>query len=89
MSNNLLVKITKRTTKGVESWEGTAALPGVLPTKITKVKTNESRFSTRSALTNAAQRLATRYGFSDVQFEGENAKKTAKKSTPASETVLA
>jgi hypothetical protein len=81
MSKNLLVKITKRTTKGIESWEGTANLPGVLPTKLTKSKTNESKFSTRSALTSAAQRLATRYGFSDVQFEGVGTEKTVAKKT--------
>jgi len=91
MSKNLLVKITKRTTKGVESWEGTANLPGVQPTKLTKAKTNESKFSTRSALTSAAQRLATRYGFNDVQFEGAGAeKKTSKKNAKSvAETLLA
>lgn len=69
-TNDLLVKISKRTTNGVETWEGTANLPGVAPTKLTKARTNESRFSTRSALTSAAQKLAVRYGFSEVKFEG-------------------
>ncbi len=87
MSNNLRVKITKRTTDGVESWEGTASLPGVKPTKLTKAKSNESKFSTRSALTSAAQRLADRYGFSDVEFEGTGVeKKETKKSGKSKRT---
>jgi hypothetical protein len=73
--NNLMVKISKRTKDGVESWEGTVTLPGVLPTKLTKSKTEESKFSTRSTLISAAQRLATRYGFIEVQFEGVGVEK--------------
>lgn len=70
MSKNLTVKISKRGAKGAESWEGTVNLPGVAPTKLVKAKTNESKFSSRSALTSAAERLAERYGFADVKFEG-------------------
>lgn len=79
MSKNLTVKITKRTANGAESWEGTVSLPGVAPTKLVKAKTNESKFSTRSALTGAAQRLAERYGFSEVKFEGATEKASAPK----------
>lgn len=94
MSKNLLVKITKRTSQGVESWEGTANLPGVQPTKLTKANGSESKFSSRTALTNAAERLASRYGFEEVKFEGatNDKKKTKKKvAKPAAteETVLA
>lgn len=69
MSKNLNVKISKRNTNGTDTWEGTVALPGVAPTKLLKSKTNESLFFTRSGLTSAAQRLAARYGFSEVKFQ--------------------
>ena len=78
-TNDLLVKVSKRTANGVESWEGTANLPGLTPAKVTKSKTNESKFSTRSALTSAAQKLATRYGFSEVKFEGAGVAKSEEK----------
>lgn len=87
MSKNLTVKITKRTTKGEQAWEGTVSLPGVAPTKLVKAKTNESRFSTRTALAGAAQRLAERYGFAEVKFEGaieakeQDTKKNKKRTT--------
>lgn len=77
--NNLTVKISKKTKGGVESWEGTVALPGVKPTKLTKAKTDDIQFNTRSALTSAAQRLATRYGFSEVEFEGAGSEKKERK----------
>lgn len=68
-TNDLLVKVSKRTTNGVESWEGTANLPGLTPAKVTKAN-SESKFSTRSTLEKAAQKLAIRYGFDEVKFEG-------------------
>lgn len=83
MSKNLTVKLVKRTTNGSESWEGTVALPGVAPTKLLKAKTNESKFATRSGLTTAAQKLATRYGFSEVKFEGATENKKVAKTTKA------
>jgi hypothetical protein len=86
MSKNLIVKITKRTADGVEAWEGTASLPGVRPSKIVKSKSDESKFSTRSALTSAAQRLATRYGFSDVRFEGAGSETNSTKSKKSQST---
>lgn len=79
--NDLLVKISKRTKDGVESWEGTATLPGLAPAKVTKLKTNESKFGTRSDLTAAAKRLANRYGFGEVRFEGVGVEKTEDKKT--------
>ena len=72
MSKNLNVKVSKRSTKGTEAWEGTVTLPGVAPTKLLKSKTNESLFLTRYGLATAAQRLAERYGFSEVKFQGDN-----------------
>jgi hypothetical protein len=87
--SNLIVKVTKRTTNGNSSWEGTANLPGVRPTKIVKSKTSESTFTTRSALTGAAQRLAVRYGFNDVKFEGESEPTSTKtKKTSSKKTTL-
>ncbi len=81
MSKNLVVKISKRNNNGAEAWEGTVNLPGALPTKLAKSKTQESKFSTRSAVTAAAKNFATRYGFADVRFEGiTDAKTTTKKS---------
>jgi hypothetical protein len=92
MSKNLTVKVTKRVTKGEESWEGTVNLPGVAPTKLVKSKTNESKFTTRNALTGAAQRLASRYGFADVKFEGAGETTTKKiptrRRTTAESTTL-
>lgn len=91
--NNLVVKVSRKTKDGVESWEGTVSLPGVAPTKLTKSKGSESKFNTRSALTTAAQKLAARYGFGDVEFEGAtDAKKKPqpkKKKAPADNAVFA
>ncbi len=83
-SNELLVKISKRNKGGVESWEGTATLPGLTPAKVAKSKSSESKFSTRSALTSAAQRLASRYGFSEVKFEGAGSEKPKAEKTEKS-----
>lgn len=89
MSKNLLVTVKKKTSNGVESWEGTAVLPGFQPTKLTKSK--GVAFSSRSALTNAAKRLAVRYGFDKVEFDGvvEEKKKSSKKTVKTvNETVV-
>jgi len=89
-TNDLLVKVSKRTKDGVESWEGTATLPGFAPTKLTKLKTNDSRFRTRSSLTDAARRIANRYGFTEVKFEGvgcDTTKKTTKSKNKSTENV--
>lgn len=92
-TNDLLVKVSKRTTNGVESWEGTANLPGLTPAKVTKSKTDDSKFSTRSTLERAAQKLAVRYGFSEVKFEGaapsDKPKARRTKKTESVETTLA
>lgn len=84
---NLHVKVSKRTSNGAESWEGTVSLPGLLPTKVAKTNTTDSKFTTRSALTSAAQRLAARYGFDDVEFEGGEQKKPATKKSSSKKRV--
>lgn len=82
--SNLIVKVRRKVTNGTESWEGTASLPGVQPTKITKSKGSEVSFSTLASLTSAAKKVAVRYNFTDVQMdEGKKLSGKSKKKATA------
>jgi hypothetical protein len=69
MSNTLSVKLTKRKHNGDDIWEGTVAVQGVRPTKLTKSKSQETAFSTSSAVKKAAEKFATTHGYAGVKFD--------------------
>jgi hypothetical protein len=84
MSNTLTVKVTKRKHNGTEVWEGTASVQGARPTKLTKSKSQETAFSTASAVKKAAEKFASSHGYAGVKFDeptaaaGTKVSKTAK-----------
>lgn len=86
MSSTLTVKVTKRKHNGTEVWEGTASVQGARPTKLTKSKSQETAFSTASAVKKAAEKFATTHGYAGVKFDEKTpastkVSKTAKTTT--------
>lgn len=69
MSSTLTVKVTKRKFNDAVVWEGTAAVQGARPTKLTKSKSQETAFSTASAVKKAAEKFATTHGYAGVKFD--------------------
>lgn len=83
MSGSLTVKISSRKSKtGQEVWEGTANLSSkrVRPTKLQK-QDGATEYTTRSAVSQAAQKLATELNLTLKLDEKTPVKKAAKKST--------
>jgi hypothetical protein len=90
MSSTLAVKVTKRKHNGTEVWEGTASVQGARPTKLTKSKSQETAFSTATAVKKAAEKFATTHGYASVKFDepttakvSKTAKTTTKKAAAA------
>jgi hypothetical protein len=90
MSSTLAVKVTRRRHNGEDIWEGTVSVQGVRPTKLTKSKSQETGFSTSSAVKKAAEKFATNHGYAGVKFDepaattkvSKTSKTSTKKSTP-------
>ena len=82
MSKNLLpVRIRESKKDGVSYYDGTVELAGVLPTKITKSRSRETKFSSRTTLTQSANSFAKRHGYSGV--DTDTAKSTKRPTTKA------
>jgi hypothetical protein len=77
MVSAMQVRVTCSSDSLGKYWEGMVTLPGLRPTKLQKVN-GCTRFSTRSAATQAANTLGRRIGFT-VDFTATQAK-AAKKS---------
>jgi len=84
--SNLQVKVKARKSKeGQEYYEGVVAIPGVKPTKLVRKVDGSTKFSTRSAVNQAAKNLGKNLAL-DVVFattekkEKAPARKAAKKS---------
>lgn len=78
----LQVRVTSRTKDGQETFQGTATIPGLKPTKIVKKKDGCSEFSTVSAVRTSARSIAKTLGFEGVELDvpvKKAAKRTAKK----------
>lgn len=72
-SNSILnCKITQRKVEGSTIYEGTVAMPGATPCKLQKGRgTNATtRYSTKSALVQAARAFASRHNYDDVNISG-------------------
>jgi hypothetical protein len=74
---------------GEDLWEGTLAIQGVRPTKLTKSKSQETTFSTAGAVKKAAEKFASTHGYSDVKYAEPTATKVSKtsKTTTKKESV--
>lgn len=89
MTTKLVCKITKKNVNGSDVFEGQVELQGAKPTKLTKAKTGETTFGSRSTVNNAAQKFAERHGFEGVEFTEPGAKKekaTSSKTAKGSKT---
>lgn len=96
MSNTLSVRVSVRKSPTGDSFEGTANILGVRPTKLVRQADNTTVFPTRSAVIGRARNVAKALGYSDVTIVDANApvaaKKAAKKSsvtTKATKTTKA
>ena len=68
--STLQCKISKRKHDGEEVWEGTIALQGIRPTKLTKSRTQETAFSREADVRRAATSFAKRHQYDDVVYDG-------------------
>lgn len=67
--STLQCKITKRKHNGEEIWEGTIAVQGVRPTKLTKSKSKETGFSREADVRRAADAFAKRHQYEMVKYD--------------------
>lgn len=73
--------VVKEKSKGRDQWfEATVSIEGLRPTKLARKSDGCTRFTTRSAVSGAARRLAVSLGYDGV------AKPTVKKTTKSKTT---
>lgn len=91
MSNTLSVRVSVRKSATGDTFEGTANILGVRPTKLVRQADNTTVFPTRSAVIGRARNVAKALGYSDVTIVDANApvaaKKAAKKSSVTNKTT--
>src|SRR3954470_22562515 len=86
MNTKLVCKITKKTVEGSDLWEGQVSLQGAKPTKLTKSKTGETTFGSKSSLSASARAFAERLGFDSVEFTDSATNKLANKESKPNKT---
>lgn len=93
MSNTLSVRVSVRKSATGDTFEGTANILGVRPTKLVRQADNTTVFPTRSAVIGRARNVAKALGYSDITIVDANApvaaKKAAKKSSVTTKATKA
>lgn len=87
-NNSLNCKITQRKVEGSTIFEGTVAIPGATPCKLQKGRgTNATtRYSTKSALVQAARAFASRHNYDDVNISDTSSGTTGSSSSSKSKS---
>jgi hypothetical protein len=88
-------QVTVKSAAGVDAsstpqtlFEGTVTLPGAKPFKICRRSDNETRFSSRSALSTAARSFAKSVGFAGIELVDPVALKKAAKAAVTKTTKV-
>lgn len=77
-TNVLNVTVRNRTKDGSEVYEGVAQLEGGTPFKLTKSRSADTSFTTRSSLTQSAKTFAKRFGLElNIEATGKTKTKTS------------
>jgi hypothetical protein len=86
--STLKVKVSEKNSNNEKWYEGTVSIAGLKPTKLARKSDGNTKFTSRSAATGAAKKLAESMGYTVDFEEAAQAKKTpAKKAAKKSATA--